>query len=56
LDSEKNKALKREMNISLVEGMPYQTLVSDILHKYIDGQLVDKSANKTFQRTQKTRR
>jgi len=28
------------------EGMPYQTLVSSVLHKFVDGQLVDKSANK----------
>ena len=33
---------------ALMEGMPYQTLVSSILHKFIDGQLVDKSANKSF--------
>jgi len=31
---------------ALMEGMSYQTLVSSILHKFIDGQLVDKSANK----------
>jgi predicted DNA binding CopG/RHH family protein len=31
---------------ALIEGMPYQTLVSSVLHKFIDGQLVDKSANK----------
>ena len=31
---------------ALMEGMPYQTLVSSILHKFIDGKLVDKSANK----------
>lgn len=31
---------------ALQEGIPYQTLVSSILHKYVDGQLVDKSANK----------
>ena len=30
---------------ALQEGIPYQTLVSSILHKYVDGQLVDKSAN-----------
>ena len=30
---------------ALMEGMPYQTLVSSILHKFIDGQLIDKSAN-----------
>ena len=31
---------------ALMEGMPYQTFVSSVLHKFIDGQLVDKSANK----------
>ena len=28
---------------ALREGMPYQTLVSSILHKYIEGQLISKS-------------
>ncbi len=28
---------------ALMEGMPYQTFVSSILHKFIDGKLVDKS-------------
>ena len=31
---------------ALQEGMPYQTLVSSVLHKFIDGQLVEKMANK----------
>jgi len=31
---------------ALREGMPYQTLVSSVLHKFVDGQLVDKTANK----------
>ena len=31
---------------ALMEGMPYQTFVSSVLHKFIDGQLVDKSAKK----------
>lgn len=31
---------------ALREGIPYQTLVSSILHKFVDGQLVDKAANK----------
>ncbi len=31
---------------ALKEGMPYQTLVSSVLHKFIDGQLIDKPANK----------
>ena len=29
---------------ALREGVPYQTLVSSVLHKYIDGQLVEKSS------------
>ncbi len=28
------------------EGVPYQTLVSSILHKYVSGNLQDKMANK----------
>ena len=31
---------------ALREGIPYQTLVSSVLHKFVDGQLVDKTANK----------
>ncbi|MFY9973630.1 MAG: antitoxin [Chromatiaceae bacterium] len=31
---------------ALKEGIPYQTLVSSVLHKYVDGQLVEKAANK----------
>jgi len=30
---------------ALREGMPYQTLVASVLHKFVDGQLVDKAAN-----------
>ena len=30
---------------ALQEGIPYQTLVSSVLHKFVDGQLVDKAAN-----------
>ena len=26
------------------EGLPYQTLISSILHKYIDGRLVEKAS------------
>ena len=29
---------------ALEEGMPYQTLVSSILHKYITGKLIEKNA------------
>ena len=34
------------------EGMPYQTLVSSIIHKYISGSLQDITANKASKRTQ----
>lgn len=33
------KALQKH---ALIEGIPYQTLVSSILHKYIEGRLVEK--------------
>ncbi|MGD7036729.1 hypothetical protein [Methylotuvimicrobium buryatense] len=29
---------------ALIEGLPYQTLMSSILHKYVTGRLVDKNA------------
>ncbi len=28
---------------ALREGIPYQTLIASVLHKYVDGQLVDKN-------------
>lgn len=31
---------------ALKEGIPYQTLVSSVLHKFVDGQLIEKTANK----------
>jgi len=31
---------------ALREGIPYQTLVSSVLHKFVDGQLIEKMANK----------
>ncbi len=30
---------------ALKEGIPYQTLVSSVLHKFVDGQLIEKIAN-----------
>jgi len=30
---------------AMEEGLPYQTLVSSILHKYVSGQLTDKETN-----------
>ncbi|MCZ6802796.1 MAG: hypothetical protein O7D86_02375 [Proteobacteria bacterium] len=41
---------------ALEEGIPYQTLVSSILHKYVSGSLNDVMANKALNRdAQKTR-
>ena len=36
---------------ALQEGLPYQSLVSSVLHKYVSGGLKDISANKSGQRT-----
>ena len=30
---------------ALREGIPYQTLVSSVLHKFVDGQLIEKIVN-----------
>jgi len=53
-DSEKNEILKRERGISfeeiaymieseqivgIEEGIPYQTLISSLVHKYLNGSL-----------------
>ena len=35
--------LKRIKSIAGNEGIPYQTLISSILHKYINNRLVDKN-------------
>ena len=42
LSSKDLRALKAR---ALKEGIPYQTLVSSVLHKFADGQLVEKSAD-----------
>jgi len=36
--------LDRLKNISAKEGLPYQTLISSILHKFVTGQLVDEKS------------
>ena len=33
---------------AMEEGIPYQTLVSSVLHKYVSGSLYDITANKTI--------
>lgn len=42
------EALQRR---AIEEGLPYQSLVSSVLHKYVSGGLKDIAANKTLQRT-----
>ena len=52
-----NRDLKAIQLKASKEGIPYQTLVSSILHKYISGSLKDVSANKRMQTdAAKTRR
>lgn len=41
-----SKDLRALQARALQEGIPYQTLVASVLHKFVDGQLIDKSANK----------
>ena len=36
---------------ALEEGIPYQTMVSMVLHKYISGQFLDRSASETVATT-----
>jgi predicted DNA binding CopG/RHH family protein len=36
---------------ALEEGIPYQTLVSSILHKYVSGTLYDVTANKNVRQS-----
>ena len=42
------EALQRR---AMEEGLPYQSLVSSVLHKYVSGGLKDISANKTLKQT-----
>jgi predicted DNA binding CopG/RHH family protein len=37
-----SRDLRAIQSRALKEGVPYQTLVSSVLHKYVDGQLVEK--------------
>jgi predicted DNA binding CopG/RHH family protein len=42
------EALQRR---AIEEGLPYQSLVSSVLHKYVSGSFKDISADKALQRT-----
>ena len=41
---------------ALQEGMPYQTLIASVLHKYVSGRLVEKAALVTGRSTQTARK
>jgi predicted DNA binding CopG/RHH family protein len=41
---------------ALQEGMPYQTLIASVLHKYVSGRLVEKAALVTRHSTQTARK
>jgi len=39
------KDLESIQSIAVDEGIPYQTLISSLIHKYVTGRLTDKSHN-----------
>lgn len=40
-----SKDLRALQKRALAEGIPYQTLVASILHKFVEGQLAERTAN-----------
>ena len=40
-----SKDLRALQKRALAEGVPYQTLIASVLHKFVDGHLVEPSAN-----------
>ena len=45
-----SKVLQEIKAIAIEDGIPYQTLMSSILHRYVTGRLVDKQRpNKSFE-------
>jgi len=51
-----SKDLRALQKRALAEGIPYQTLVSSVLHKFVEGQIIEQPANKRLQRTRKEAR
>ncbi len=43
-----SKDLRALQTRALQEGIPYQTLVASVLHKYVDGQLKESAANRAL--------
>ncbi|MFO1508362.1 MAG: hypothetical protein U1F31_01140 [Steroidobacteraceae bacterium] len=51
-----SKDLRALQKRALTEGIPYQTLVSSVLHKFVEGQMVEQSANKRLEPTRSKQR
>ena len=45
-----SKDLRSFQKLALAEGMPYQTLVSSVLHKFVEGQVAVQPSGKRLQR------
>lgn len=46
-----SKDLNALQKRALSEGIPYQTLIASVLHKYVDGRLIEKTPNSGLQPT-----
>ncbi len=46
-----SKDLRALQKRALADGIPYQTLVSSVLHKFVEGQLVEHTAHKPLKET-----
>jgi predicted DNA binding CopG/RHH family protein len=51
-----SKDLRALQKRALAEGIPYQTLIASVLHKFVEGTLSENRPNNGSQRTRKTRR
>lgn len=46
-----SKDLRALQKRALAEGMPYQTLIASVLHKFVEGQMVEQAPNLPMERT-----
>ena len=46
-----SKDLRALQKRALAEGMPYQTLIASVLHKFVEGQIVEQTPNQPIERT-----
>ena len=50
-----SKDLRALQKRALTEGIPYQTLIASVLHKFVEGQLTESRVNEDLQRAPKSR-